>query len=650
VFVYHDYVYDDYGSRVGDPGAANPGTLSGTNGKVRYTADINSADLVALRLWIDGGQLRVQFELNTLRDANSTVAALAIDTDDNTATGGGNWADLAAVEQPHGSGTLAVPLSSTGWDQLHLFETGDPATNKIEGAIPLPPGTVWRVQAATGIKSRRVVMNVAFRNEDHLTTLSTSGLWFEERQADALALGDISQFGVVVDVSKLLGDATEPAPVAAGYHERVYVSDVTVAPGPAGTFLYDQDAEGMDYVGIPAGAGTFDQSIKFYGRNQPYGIYIPQAPNPPGPFGLQLSMHGLGANHASLINRAGMQQNVGEALNRIVAVPLGRGPAGWYDEASERDVLDVISDVTANYDVDTDQIFAGGYSMGGYGTYRLASLYPDRFAGFIVWVGAHEGRSAKGISAFDFLGNLRNVPGAMLYAGEDELVNITVYQDLQPRLAELAYENILYFHPAAEHLSFALAQDWRKEAAWSAGRTLQKQPGRVTYRTEPFTWNPEVGVIHDKAYWVSEIRARTTARGDYADVDVRAADCGSIPTTERTAPDPVGSDPVPWTAQEFLTTALATLGGPPDIQATLANVASLVIDTSQFTGACIAGETIDYEVTTDGPAEVSFSDGTTLDFAAAGTYTGTLPEPGAAVSLAAGAAFLAALGRVRRRR
>src|SRR5687767_5154742 len=81
VFVHRDYVYDDYGSRVGDPGAANPGSLSGTNGKVRYTADINSADLTALRLWVDGGQLRVRFELNTLRDANSTFGALAIDTD-----------------------------------------------------------------------------------------------------------------------------------------------------------------------------------------------------------------------------------------------------------------------------------------------------------------------------------------------------------------------------------------------------------------------------------------------------------------------------------------------------------------------------------------------------------------------------------------
>src|SRR5262249_21236938 len=52
VFVYHDYVYDDYGATVGETNAGSTGTLSRTDGNARYTADINSADLAALRLSI----------------------------------------------------------------------------------------------------------------------------------------------------------------------------------------------------------------------------------------------------------------------------------------------------------------------------------------------------------------------------------------------------------------------------------------------------------------------------------------------------------------------------------------------------------------------------------------------------------------------
>jgi hypothetical protein len=60
-------------------------------------------------------------------------------------------------------------------------------------------------------------------------------------------------------------------------------------------------------------------------------------------------------------------------------------------------------------------------------------------------------------------------------------------------------------------------------------------------------------VIHDKAYWVSRIRGRDTGEGDYVDVDVATSACGgALPLTARTTPDPTGTDPVPWTAQEFL--------------------------------------------------------------------------------------------------
>ena len=646
VLVYHDYVYDDYGATVGDPNAGSTGTLARTDGNARYTADINSADLAALRLSIGGGQLHVSFELNTLRDPNSTVAALAIDTDNNPLTGGGTWSDLCAVEQPSGSGTCTVPLTSTGWDEIHLFETGDPATNRIEGTIPLPPGTTWRVQAATGVKSRRVVMNVAFRGgiEDQLPTNDQTGLWFEERQATALSTGDISQFGAVVNVSQLQSGTTAPAPVASGYHERVYTSDFTIAQ-VGSDIVYDQNAEGMDYEGIPAGAAAFARAFHFYGRNQPYGIYIP---NQPGPHGMQLVLHGYSANHASLINNPGMRQNVGEARNRVLVVPLGRGPAGWYNEISEKDVLDVLTDVEANYPIDREKEFSGGYSMGGYGTYRFAALYPDRFAGFIAWVGALSGGGNKGISTLDFFGNLRQVPGAMLYSGEDELVNVSSYLNIQARTEELGYESILYFHPGAEHLTYAALDDWNKESNWSAGRVRQTQPKQVTYRTYPFVWNESLGVIHDRAYWVSQIRGRNTGSGQYVDVDVTTAACGgTLPAMTRTTPDPVGSDPVPWTAQEFLTTGSTPVAQDHTIEATLANVASLQIDTSDFTGACIAADEISYQITTDGPVQFGFSDGSVLAFPSAGTYTGTLPEPGPVASLAAGAALVAWLGRRR---
>ena len=440
----------------------------------------------------------------------------------------------------------------------------------------------------------------------------------------------------MVDVSKLLGGVSEPAPVASGYHERVYTSDFTIAEGPGGEILYDQDAEGMDFVGFPPAPRRSPSAFHFYGRNQPYGIYIP---NQSGPHGMQLALHGYSANHASLINNPGMQQNVGEARNRVLVVPLGRGPAGWYNEISEKDVLDVMTDVEANYPIDSERVFAGGYSMGGYGTYRFATLYPHRFAGFIAWVGALLGGGSKGISTLDFFGNLRQVPGAMLYSGADELVNITSY-NRDPGAYRPAR---LRAHPLLPSGRRPLSRtrshdDWVKESDWSTDRTRQTQPAQVTYRMEPFVWNESLSVIHDQAYCgkrgerARNGRRRLRGRGRALPSGLRVL----RPATQRTMPDPFDTDPVPWTAQEYRPCSRLRLWPEPHtIEATLANVASFEIDASDFVGACIAGDQIDYEITTDGPnAGLEFSDGSTLDFAELrGPIQARCPSPGRQASL-----------------
>ena len=564
--VYRDYVYDDYGAQ----GAAQPpstGSLSNPTGTQIYpgggppSGTVNNyADIAAIRLRVSGGQLLVSFEMNSLFDADSTVVALAIDTDNNAATGGGTWSDLIAFPDVPVS---PLPLTSTGWDELHLFTTGHPATNQIEGAIPLPPGTHWRLQAVAAVASTRTVMNVGFRGT------SEAGTWFEDQQAAALQSGDISQFGYTVEVAKLTGGVTERANPGPGYYERVYTSDYTIAHRWRPSIVYDTGAEGVNYAGIPGrgvpDAGAFGQGFHFVGRNQPYGIFVPSGP---APHGIQLALHGYSANHTSLVDSAnplqeGFQQNIGEALNRIILVPLGRGPEGFYSDISERDVLDVMADVEANYPVDLDRVFSGGYSMGGYGTLRFATIYPDRFAGYIDWVGYPGDACGQpditqcqtgevGIPA-EWLRNLREVDGAMLYTGADELVNSAQGLWLRGLMAAVGYPHIFYYHPGADHFTYALADDWMKEAAYTADLVRRTQPPRVTYRTAPYGDSPELGIRHDRAYWVSEIVSSFSDPGerDYADVDIKTYGCGGSERTFAEDLPGAGADPVPWESQSF---------------------------------------------------------------------------------------------------
>jgi len=308
VLSYGDYVDDDYGADTGQTNTTSrSASLMPSAGDQSYPPGQDAtADLVLLKLQVRGNRLEVSALLNALYQPHETVLAVAIDTDNNPRTGGGRWGRL--------------DVSSSGWDKIAFFSNGDPASNVISGSLPLPPGKVWRVQAATAIASSGQVMNVAFRGTDEQAsakgagTNSDSGSWFEDKQAAALGLGDISQFGTVVNVSDLKRKVTRAAADPAGLHERVYRSAYSVPPG-----------KGVNVAGVPGrgnGGGQthlgFEQTFQYLGHYQPYGIYIPRQR---GQHGMQMLFHGSSSGLSGLVNEPGMQRRFGEDLNRVLVVP-----------------------------------------------------------------------------------------------------------------------------------------------------------------------------------------------------------------------------------------------------------------------------------------------------------------------------------------
>lgn len=618
---YRDYVYDDYGADTGDPNAPKSGNLTPPAGDQRYPEGaVNTADLVQLKLWVKGGRLHVRGLLNTLFKPRSTVLAVAIDTDGDRRTGGGQWGGLR--------------VSSRGWDVLYRFDRGNPESNVIAGSVPMPDGKTWRVQAVTAQRSSGTVMNVAFRgvNERADFTMlpnaaspyppSGQGLWWDDHQAAALRAGDITRFGRTLAVADLIRHRTRLTPVGPGLHQRVYTSDYTLPPG-----------EGFSYQGVPGRgdggqAPVATQNFTALGRYQPYGIYLPKRG---GPYGMQMVFHGSNSGHAALINQPGMQRQFGEELRRVLVVPLARGDDGYGSDISERDLLDVMADVQRAYPVDRDRVFAGGYSQGGYITFRMSMLYPDRFAGFVGWVpfggDAANGTPARGTisgtagavgNMIDYVGNARHVPGTMIYGGADYLVHVWTAVAMEREFAahDSAYKWRL--HPAAEHLIFAGLDEWAQEAAYTKDLRLVRNPPRVTYRTDPILDAPRYGIRHDKAYWVAKIR---TAKAGPGEVDLTTRACGGrVPVSEHG--QGAGPDPVPYVMTFRRTIGSKELPRAAKLSGTLDNVRSLRIDAS---ATCLARKAFRYDITSTGPATITLSDDRKLRLPAAGRHAGLLP-------------------------
>jgi pimeloyl-ACP methyl ester carboxylesterase len=577
--IYRDFVYDD-------------------NNDNYPVGQENTADLVNLQLWTQDDRLYVRGELNTLFTPNSTTLAIAIDTDNDLTTGGGDWCD--------------INISSSGWEVLQTFRQGDIGSNIIEGSIPLPAGESWRVQAVTA-QENGTVMNVAYRSTD-----------FNDSQSATLK----DEYHAEIKVADLVtGITVKAAAIEPGLRSRVYTSDYTLPPGEGLGAIAGRG----DGANVPLAAQVFVN----LGKYQPYALYFPDSGTAPYP--LQMVFHGSGFIHGSQIDQPGMQQAFGEQFGRLLVSPLARGPDGYGSDISERDLLDVMQDVEENFDIDLERVISSGYSQGGYISFRMAALYPQRFAGFIAWVGftgdgfngLPEGQGLSGTAGAvgnirDFVGNLRSIPGSMIYAAEDQLVQVTSAQNM--RQAFDATDNIYkwYMHPIAEHLTFILLDQWDKEADDSAYFQREASPVRVTFRHDPAIASPKYGIAHNQAYWISSIKNREVGVDHlaqvYGDIDLINYACGGDLAIGDDAND-AGPWPLPWVSFERNETGRMNVPVNNLLEGTLKNISALTIDVNQ---TCNKGKLLRYSITTDGPATMNFSDGRSIILSSAGVYSGSI--------------------------
>ena len=132
-------------------------------------------------------------------------------------------------------------------------------------------------------------------------------------------------------------------------------------------------------------------------------------------------------------------QEIGQKRGSLVVTPNSRATDGFYVGRNEYDQFEVWNDVLRNYDVDMSRVAMTGYSMGGYATYRMPSLYPDLFGkaysivgppGAGIWRGTG-GASISQDKGDDYstltnywLENVRNVPFFNMAMETDELVPV----------------------------------------------------------------------------------------------------------------------------------------------------------------------------------------------------------------------------------
>ena len=594
-YLYQDYIYDDWGAETG--GSANTTTcMDGRkhDGDLTYPTEFdryggNAADLVEFRIDDSPSSVAYRITLNTLRQENSTIVAIAFDTDNEATTGGTElpgdpgapfpgteevlrvwgtgaahdlWTDGRWVTTPLDVDTdleanqMTIEVSrkisdpSGKWHTTVAVGLHDPGPVPGNWLLPQDDDPVAPRDARTTVggangKSPSGIFNLGFRFDE---PIDGCGVPPDSNQSLALSpeVNKPTRYAHEIDFDKLAARVNESNVPTTGYQTRIFPSRLELG-------------EGRDLTKWPSQLGQL----------QPYSIYIPTRT----PKGLAITMHGGGGPHWHF---HGLQfiHLLGEANDNLVVMPHARtavdglGLDGWWRNEAEYEVFEVWNDVARHFSFPSDNTVITGGSAGGYGAYRLGTLYPDLFdkaltfiappgeGGWLPPVDPMFGRPPSEKFRPETLTNLwlenaRNLPFMNVVIATDEIVpfagtraqnlgapefGIKGFNDLGYRFRFLVFDggDHFGFNSGATPLLAPTILDIPRRVLdfLEEDDGIDGEPARVTFAYVPATDEPELaedaaplGLTHDHAYWVSGLGlADATASGTPTLADPNAND------------------------------------------------------------------------------------------------------------------------------
>ncbi|MGD2047697.1 MAG: alpha/beta hydrolase-fold protein [Gemmatimonadota bacterium] len=195
-----------------------------------------------------------------------------------------------------------------------------------------------------------------------------------------------------------------------------------------------------------------------------YEVYVPTSYDSATPTPLIVLLHGLGSRPERVIRYESLT-DLAEERGYVVVAPMGYNERGWYGsrgigrasnrgdaandpdnlgELSEMDVLNVLQIALDEFNIDRDQVFLAGHSMGGGGTLHIAMTHPD------VWAGLAAIAPAIYTSPDD-LAAITDVPVIVVQGDDDELVDVDVTRRWIAKMGELGISHRYIEVPGGDH-------------------------------------------------------------------------------------------------------------------------------------------------------------------------------------------------------
>jgi len=188
-----------------------------------------------------------------------------------------------------------------------------------------------------------------------------------------------------------------------------------------------------------------DRTIKV---TMKYLVYLPKDYDQKDSWPVLLFLHGSGerGDNLDLVKKHGPPKLIdgGKQFPCIVVSPQCPKEQSW--EPFKLTAL--LDEIGEKYKVDQDRIYVTGISMGGFGTWALASHSPNRFAAIVPICGGGDPARAKRIA---------HIPAWVFHGGKDPAVPVENSKKMVEALKKNGGDPKLTIYPEAGHDSWTEA-------------------------------------------------------------------------------------------------------------------------------------------------------------------------------------------------
>ncbi|UCC41333.1 MAG: prolyl oligopeptidase family serine peptidase [Candidatus Aminicenantes bacterium] len=204
--------------------------------------------------------------------------------------------------------------------------------------------------------------------------------------------------------------------------------------------LFRDISRGMAVLFPPGKIARLAHRSEIDNTLQPYSVFVPESYKKDVPIPLFVSLHGSVVDEKRTIQY--VTRVLQNKLKCIILSPKARGLSDWYLGDSGKDVIECINHLKKLYSIDEKNIILDGFSMGGYGAWRLGLQYPDLFKAVIIRSGAVTAPlHLKGFKIIDLLDRGVRLNVFIVHGDMDNAVPVKNTRRVVERLNELGIEH-----------------------------------------------------------------------------------------------------------------------------------------------------------------------------------------------------------------